>query len=268
MARRDPTLPSTDRTLSALSDERRRVVVARLAERVTAVSELCLAVHIAAAGTDGSIADPTMDEVTEVHRDLRHSHLPALTAVSLIDWDRDDETVRRTDHPLYGDPAFDELVATTADDWDDVVETLADPRRCRVLFVLHSATTPLGLDDLAAELWESEHGEPFVPSDDGGGSPTERAGADDSPRDGDGDEDGGGADHTDETFERIRTKLYHVHLPKLDEAGLVDWDRETRTASFRGHPALDPDLLATGVGDGNHRIPVRDAESNGWQSVE
>lgn len=33
------------------------------------------------------------------------------------------------------------------------------------------------------------------------------------------------ADATDEeTVERIRTALHHVHLPKMDDAGVVDYD--------------------------------------------
>ena len=30
-----------------------------------------------------------------------------------------------------------------------------------------------------------------------------------------------------DTIELVKTKLYHVHLPKLDEAGLIDWNRES-----------------------------------------
>jgi hypothetical protein len=30
-----------------------------------------------------------------------------------------------------------------------------------------------------------------------------------------------------DTTELVKTKLYHVHLPKLDEAGFIDWDRES-----------------------------------------
>lgn len=30
----------------------------------------------------------------------------------------------------------------------------------------------------------------------------------------------------DETIELLKQQLYHVHLPKLDESGFVNWDRD------------------------------------------
>jgi hypothetical protein len=30
----------------------------------------------------------------------------------------------------------------------------------------------------------------------------------------------------DEALELLTTQLYHTHLPKLDEAGFIDWDRD------------------------------------------
>ena len=37
-------------------------------------------------------------------------------------------------------------------------------------------------------------------------------------------------DHEDdEALEQLQLELYHAHLPKLDEAGFIDWDRESET---------------------------------------
>lgn len=33
----------------------------------------------------------------------------------------------------------------------------------------------------------------------------------------------------DEGLESIRTEMYHLHLPKLADAGYIEWDRETDT---------------------------------------
>lgn len=41
--------------------------------------------------------------------------------------------------------------------------------------------------------------------------------------------------------ESLRVRLHHVHLPKLDDNGLVDWDRRERTVSATDHPAYESD---------------------------
>ncbi|TYL38429.1 transcriptional regulator [Natronococcus pandeyae] len=49
----------------------------------------------------------------------------------------------------------------------------------------------------------------------------------------------------DEELERLHVQMYHVHLPKLEAAGLVEWDRTTNEVQ-RGpqfetvRPLLDP----------------------------
>ena len=42
---------------------------------------------------------------------------------------------------------------------------------------------------------------------------------------------------SDEQSEELELELYHVHLPKLEERGFIEWDRETRTISTG--PAFD-----------------------------
>ncbi|QLH80126.1 DUF7344 domain-containing protein [Halosimplex pelagicum] len=39
--------------------------------------------------------------------------------------------------------------------------------------------------------------------------------------------------------ESVRLDLYHCHLPMLDDAGVVDFDRETETVRFDGLPDVD-----------------------------
>ena len=37
----------------------------------------------------------------------------------------------------------------------------------------------------------------------------------------------------------VRTRLHHVHLPKLAEAGVVDYDPETNVVQYRGDPLVE-----------------------------
>lgn len=47
-----------------------------------------------------------------------------------------------------------------------------------------------------------------------------------------------------DTLERIRLRLHHVHLPKLDAAGLVTYDPGRRVATLAAEPATVSHLLS------------------------
>jgi hypothetical protein len=47
------------------------------------------------------------------------------------------------------------------------------------------------------------------------------------------------------TPEAITISLEHVHLPRLDEAGVVDWDRETARIEYLGNPLVERWLTET-----------------------
>jgi DNA-binding transcriptional ArsR family regulator len=48
---------------------------------------------------------------------------------------------------------------------------------------------------------------------------------------------------SDEHRQRVRIALHHTHLPKLEEAGIIDYEAETRHVQFVGGE-LEQDLLA------------------------
>lgn len=91
---------------------------------------------------------------------------------------------------------------------DRIVSLQLDPRRQRVLASLEARTDPVDLDDLAVELAAS----------------TDRPLA-------------------EGVIERIAIELHHVHLPKLADAGLVDYDAQRKVVrSVRESDAVAPYL--------------------------
>jgi hypothetical protein len=39
--------------------------------------------------------------------------------------------------------------------------------------------------------------------------------------------------------ETVATTLHHVHLPMLDDAGIIDYDARSRAARYWGHPVVE-----------------------------
>lgn len=70
---------------------------------------------------------------------------------------------------------------------------LADDRRRLTIALLADRTNPMSLEDLAKEIATNEHG--TLPNGAG--------------------------------IEQVSTSLHHIHLPKLDEAGVLTYDPDT-----------------------------------------
>ncbi|GAB3018158.1 winged helix-turn-helix domain-containing protein [Natronobiforma cellulositropha] len=85
----------------------------------------------------------------------------------------------------------------------EVYRALAHHRRRRILALLEERSPPARVDDLAARL----------------------------------------ARDAGDTQADVYLEVVHVHLPILQEAGLLEWTRESRTVTSRAHDAFeDPDL--------------------------
>lgn len=110
---------------------------------------------------------------------------------------------------------------------DNVVfSSLSDSRRRCILLLLQDRTSAIGLQELATNLVAEEQDKPLV-------------------------------EVTPADVERISADLVHTHLPKLDDAGLITWDRATKTVATTNHPALpDPKFRR-----------IIDTAVDGWDDV-
>lgn len=193
-----------------LSSSRRRRIL-RLICRQSATSVDDLAVSLVAEEHDKPRSEVTDLQTQSLRTSLIHVHLPALEAADLVVWNEGEETVRPTDHPVFQDPTLDRIVGVEGDDWDEVLESLANKRRRIVLSILEDRQGPTSVTDLASEVaaYESETA----------------------------------PDSSDETARSLIGTLRHVHLPKIERAGLAEYDREAGTCTYVGHPALDEEWL-------------------------
>jgi DNA-binding transcriptional ArsR family regulator len=196
---------------AAITERRRRRILDILLDRTSPVAEEDLAIHLAAAEQGKPLLDIVAEDVQSLEIDLAHVQLPALERAGLVVWDEEEATVTTTDHPAFQDPKFVCIVETEADGWDDVLASLTSKRRRITLSVLKGWDVPMVNADLAREIATCE-------------------------TDGEGDPDS-------ETVADLHASLHQVHLPKLDDAGLVEYDTVDGTVAYVGHPALNEEWL-------------------------
>jgi DNA-binding transcriptional ArsR family regulator len=184
----------TDALLTALATPRRRRVLSLLTNRSEEIDETSLAELIASAETGKPRRAVTEKERDRVRTDLHHVHLPALVDGEIVERD-DDGSVTLAAWSLLDRGR----VRRVLDDPESVTETeervfdaLSHPRRRRILSTLRDSRGPRSLEDLGRSLVES----------------------------------GAFGDAEDAVV-----SLHHVHLPRLAEADLVEWDAESETVS-------------------------------------
>lgn len=153
--------------------------------------------------------------------DLVHTHLPALEDADLVAWDRDAGTVTTTDCPVLEDPKLQRIVGQQSDGWDDVVDCLANERRRTALAVLEERSGPTSRRTLAREVAERE----------GDGEPSRDA------------------------VEETLVTLHHVHLPKLVDAGIVEYDGDEMTVASRSDLELEATEFDTQSGGTPYAFP-------------
>jgi len=203
---------SLDATFSALAHGGRRCVLRRLLKAAPGlVPRGELAPAFAAATHGKSPADVTEEECRNATIALHHRHLPAMTAAGLVEYDTDDNTVTLAENPALRDPCVLEAVEGSApmspESLDTLFDALADDRRRTILDVLSHQFDRIHVETLAQELGARERGVAE-------------------------------SEVSEASVEGILTRLRHVDLPHLVEAGLVRHDSEAGTVAYAGHPSL------------------------------
>jgi DNA-binding transcriptional ArsR family regulator len=150
-------------------------------------------------------------DVQQTLLSLHHLHLPKFEAAGLIERDTDRETVTITDHLAFEDDGVISLIDpdpdADCDSLDRLFRALADARRRTVLDVLSHQLGPIRTETLARELDAKERDTPEseVPAD---------------------------------RVDKILVSLTHVHLPKLADSGLIEYDTDDQMVAYEGHPQL------------------------------
>lgn len=203
--RADSASPARDGrdVFDGLTSLRRRRILAILVDGTDPVDVPELARRLAAV-EEGCLPATVPEEATEALLvDLRHVQLPALGDAGLLEWNETARTVVAADHPAFDDEAFRHLIETRGD-VDDVVDCLASERRRLVLALLHTNDGPMAREELAREVAAYQCHEA-----------------------------------SDGAIEEVEVSLHHAHLPKLEDVGLVEQDREATTVWYRSHPDVD-----------------------------
>ena len=203
--------------LRTIAVRRRRLVLAILQDQTSPLSERELATHLVAEEGEKSLVAVTSEEAAEVHADLHHVHLPRLTAASLVERDSEAETVTTTNHPVLDDPQLKMIIEADEDGLDAVLANLASQRRRTVLAVLADSDGPMSREDLATAVRRKAEADSQRTSVEPGGNGSTN----------------------------VLASLHHVHLPNLDETGLVTYDAEEGTAVYEGHPVFETEWFET-----------------------
>ena len=107
-----------------------------------------------------------------------------------------------------------------------VIESLADRRRRVLLGLLLDRVSPVTGREVAIHLAAAEQEKSII-------------------------------DVAQDEVETIRADLHHVQFPILEEADLIQWDRDEQTVTTKGHPALwNPDFKR-----------IIKTEAPGWNAV-
>lgn len=186
-----------DVVLSALANEHRRAVLRSLNQTEGAAMQVSALVdQVAERVLDGE--SPDDDHRQRVHTALHHIHLPKLEACGMIVRDTEMKPQLSSSGRSAAEmPAvlnMDRVMSSSIDS-DTVLGLCADQHRRIALAVLANEQRSLTRNDLTKAIAKHNHHVPVTEM------PKER-------------------------LSEVQISLHHVHLPKIEAAGLVNYDQE------------------------------------------
>lgn len=191
-------------TFECIAVRHRREILRTLNTRRLPLTEQRLAESLVAATRKTSSLEGST--TTKMRMELTHVHLPALESAGLVTWKEAEGTVDLAPHPALSDPRFGRLLEIQLTGLDEVLSMLSHDYRRIVLTVLEDERTPLSRSQLTHRIRQMapETPELSIPGED-----------------------------------TINTSLHHVHLPKLDDEGFINYTPETAEVAFIGHATLE-----------------------------
>lgn len=203
----------TDDVLDCFAVTRCRRILVILENNSTRMTGKTLAETLGAIEKDVLTTNLSADYISQIQTSLHHNHLPRLDAVGLIDWNRDRGTVRLEDHPVVSSPDFNQLLMRLKHESDEIAESIANEKRRAILGILQSKGRRLTVDMLVREI-SVRYSDTYL----------------------------------FDSTEAIRLQLHHRHLPRFDEAGIINYDDEDGKVSLRSNrlTAAVEDCIADG----------------------
>lgn len=200
-----------DTVFNTLADPDRRYLVRIVSERApTTLTPEDLAASLLARTHESAQAVPDMRR-KQALTSLYHVHLPKLSDAGLIEWDQDNDTIDRGDHPVYQTDIVDKILEhdqpEDSDPPDRLLQALADSRRRDVLSLLKKHDEPTDTETIARNLIAN-------------------------------DRDDGPSTVSEDAVQELLVDLRHQHLPRLAEAGVIRYDRDQGTVVLKEHPLL------------------------------
>lgn len=197
--------------LRAMAVDLQRRIVASLTDADGRASRFGLVTQVAARQFGVDVSSVTANQQEQLQLQLRHTSLPALADAGLVEYD--DEMVTLLEHPALDHPLIRTLIEHPGNDEqlpsNEVLVALADARRQSVLeILLDHQRDPLSVEDISLILTSREQDETLVEVDESDRRAVERT-------------------------------LYHIHLPKLDVAGLVSYDETEQLVAAGANPPLE-----------------------------